>query len=331
MLTPPTMEDVRRAAERIAGVAVRTPLLTNPILDDLVGGRILLKCEVLQCTGSFKFRGGYTARGAMSVGAAPAGVVGPSAATPARGVAAAARLFGVRATIVMPADAPRIKLERTRRSGAHIVSYDRASTDRDDVVAEVIARDGGTLVHPFNDAAVMAGQGTVGLEIAAECGARGLQPDSVILPCAGGGLSAGVRLALRDSFPEIAVTLVEPEGFDDYGRSLASGRIVANSRTAGSVLDSLLSPSPGALGFAIHAASPESTACTVSDDEALAAVAFAFRELKLVVEPGGAAGLAAVLTGRVDCRKKTTVVVLSGGNIDDGVLSRALVSREASR
>jgi threonine dehydratase len=330
MLTPPTIEDVRRAAERIAGVAVRTPLLTNPILDERTGARVLLKCEVLQRTGSFKFRGAYNAIAAMKATERGRGVVAVSSGNHAQGVAEAARLYGIPATIVMPADAPRIKRARTERSGGRIVSYDRTSEDREKVAAEVIGRDGGTLIHPFNDREVIAGQGTIGLEIAADCRTADITPDMVAVPCSGGGLSAGVALALRDAYPGIEVMLVEPQGFDDYARSLKAGHAVSNPRAAGSVADALLSPSPGDLGFAIHTAAG-SSACAVSDDEALEAVAFAFRELKLVVEPGGAVALAALLSGRVECRGKTVAVVLSGGNIDEPVLTRALAAGETSR
>jgi threonine dehydratase len=328
--TVPTIDDVHRAAGRIAGVAVRTPLVANPILDERTGGRVFLKCEVLQRTGSFKFRGAYNAVAAMNATERGHGVVAVSSGNHAQGVAEAARLYGIPATIVMPADAPRIKRERTERSGARIVPYDRTSEDREKVAAEVIGRDGGTLIHPYNDRNVIAGQGTIGLEIAEDCRATGVTPDMVAVPCSGGGLSAGVGLALRDAYPGIAVMLVEPEGFDDYARSLAAGHAVSNARTSGSVADALLSPSPGSLGFAIHAAAG-SSACTVTDDEALAAVAFAFRELKLVVEPGGAVALAALLAGRVDCRGRTVAVVLSGGNIDESVLTRALAAGETSR
>ncbi len=241
----------------------------------------------------------------------------------AQGVAEAARLFGVPATIVMPADAPAIKRARTERSGARIVAYDRATRDRDEVAAEVLAEIGGTFIHPYNDANVIAGQGTIGLEIAEDCAALGLAPDAVVVPCGGGGLSSGVNLALRARYPDAAIHLVEPEGFDDYGRSLEAGAIRSNSATAGSVCDALMASAPGPLGFAINRANG-AIAHTISDAEALAAVAFAFNELKLVVEPGGAAALAAVLSGRLACRDRVMVIVLSGGNIDPPVLASAL-------
>ena len=229
----PTVADVRRAAERIAGHAVLTPLVSSPFLDERVGGRILLKCENLQRTGSFKFRGAYNALAALSRETRARGVVAVSSGNHAQGVAEAARLFGVRATIIMPADAPETKRLRTERSGGRIVTYDRAGEDRDAVAARTIAEHGGTLIHPFNDAAVIAGQGTIGLEIAADCAALGVRPDAVLMPASGGGLSAGIGLAVRDWSSQTEIVLVEPEGFDDYRRSLAAGEIVANAAHGG--------------------------------------------------------------------------------------------------
>ena len=319
----PTIADVRRAAERIAGHAVRTPLVANPFLDERVGGRVLLKCENLQRTGSFKFRGAYNALAALPRETRAHGIVAMSSGNHAQGVAEAARLFGVRATIIMPSDAPVTKRLRTERSGGRIVTYDRASADRDAVAARFIAEHGGTLIHPFNNAQVIAGQGTIGLEIAEDCAAAGLKPDAVLMPASGGGLSAGIGLAVRDWSGDTDIVLVEPEGFDDYRRSLAAGHIVANDHSAGSVCDALLINQPGRLSFAINRVNSAS-GVAVSDAEALAAVAFAFRELKLVVEPGGAVALAALLAGHVQASGRTLVVVLSGGNIDSDVLAEAL-------
>jgi len=324
--TLPTIADFRAAAERLTGHAVRTPLLSSPILDERAGGRILMKCENLQRTGSFKFRGAYNAIAAISRAARERGVVAVSSGNHGQGVAEAARLFGVHATIVMPADAPRIKRRRTERSGGRVVEYDRGREDREAVAARTIAEHGGTLIHPYDNANVIAGQGTVGLEVVADCAAAGISPAAIVIPCGGGGLAAGVGLAVRDAWPATAITLVEPEGFDDYGRSLRQGRIVANAAAAGSVCDALLAPSPGRIGFAINRDN-RAEAITVGDEAALAAVAFAFDELKLVVEPGGAVALAAILSGKLDGRGRTIVVVLSGGNIEDSVLARAFESR----
>ena len=321
----PIADDVHRAAERITGHAVRTPLVSSPALDEVTGAQVLLKCETLQRTGSFKFRGAYNAIAALTREAREAGVVAVSSGNHAQGVAEAARLFGIRATIVMPSDAPAAKRERTIRSGGRIVDYDRAREDRDAVAARVVAEHGGAFIHPYNDPNVIAGQGTAGLEIAEDCASHLLRPGVVVVPCGGGGLSAGVALAVHDKFPAAAIVLVEPEGFDDYGRSLREDRILSNSAASGSICDALLAPSPGPIGFRINRVN-YTHAVTVSDGEALAAVAYAFRELKLVVEPGGAVALAALLSGKVEAAGRTVIVLLSGGNIDEMVLQRALKS-----
>lgn len=321
----PSIEDIRIAAQRIAAEAVRTPLLTSAVLDQITGGRIYLKCENLQRTGSFKFRGAYNAIASLSADERARGIVASSSGNHAQGIAEAAQLFGTSATIVMPADAPTAKREGTLRRGAAIVDYDRARDDRDAVTAAIVSEKGAELIHAYNDRRVIAGQGTIGLEIADELAARYERADSVIVPCGGGGLSAGVGAAIAATSPGTQVYLAEPEGFDDYGRSLASGVIERNPRTGGSVCDALLAPQPGALGFAVNRETG-ARGVTASDAEALAAVAFAFRTLKLVVEPGGAVALASLLAGRVDARDKTTVVVLSGGNIDPDILGRALAA-----
>jgi len=321
----PTIADIRRAAERIAGHAVATPLLSHPFLDETVGGRIFLKCENLQRTGSFKFRGAYNTLAALDPAVRAKGVVAISSGNHAQGVAEAARIFGVSATIVMPADAPAIKKARTLRSGATVVDYDRMTEDREAVGARVLAEQGGTLIHPYDNADVVAGQGTTGLEIVAALAGLGVAPDAVLIPCSGGGLSSGIGVAVRDSHPATELMLVEPEGFDDYARSLAAGAILANEKTSGSVCDGLLSQSPGKISFALNRAN-RAHALTVSDREALAAVAFAFNELKLVVEPSGAVTLAALLSGRFDAEGRAVVAVLSGGNIDQAMLARALAT-----
>jgi threonine dehydratase len=322
---PPTIADIRRAAERIAGRAVATPLVSHPFLDEQVGGRIFLKCENLQRTGSFKFRGAYNALASLEPSVRARGVVAISSGNHAQGVAEAARLFGVKATIVMPADAPAIKKARTLRSGARVVDYDRAKEDREAVGVRVLAEEGGTLIHPYDNANVIAGQGTTGLEIVAALAEIGVAPDVVLIPCSGGGLSSGIGVAVRDAHAATELVLVEPEGFDDYARSLAAGEILANAKTSGSVCDGLLSQSPGPIGFALNRVN--ATGClTVTDDEALSAVAFAFNELKLVVEPSGAVTLAALLSRRFQAGGRTVVAVISGGNIDEAMLGRALAT-----
>ncbi len=328
MTTVPTFADIERARERIAGEAVRTPLLYSPILSERFSARVYLKPESLQRTGSFKFRGAYNMLSALDPAKRAQGVVAVSSGNHAQGVAEAARLFGVAATIVMPSDAPLPKRRRTERSGARVVPYDREKENRDEVVARVVAEVGGVFVHPFNDPFVIAGQGTVGLEIADDCAALGVAPDVVVVPASGGGLVAGAALALTTRFPAVAVYTAEPEGFDDYARSLKSGKRERNARQAGSISDALLVPDPGPIGFEMNK-KRLAGGLVVSDPETLVAVGYAFDELRLVVEPGGAVGLAALLTGRLQVAGKTIAIVLSGGNIGDDMLAAGLAAYRA--
>jgi threonine dehydratase len=318
----PTFDDVRAAAVRIRPEAVRTPLLPVGLPD---GDMIFVKAETLQRTGSFKFRGAFNRLSMIPEADRAPGVVACSSGNHAQGVAEAARVLGMPATIVMPADAPAMKLARTRAMGAAVVTYDRRTEDREAIAHEIASRTGATFVHPFDDAGVIAGQGTVGLEIAEDCAAHGLFPDTVLVCCSGGGLVSGIALALEQLAPETAVHTVEPAGFDDYARSIAAGERLRNDAVSGSICDALMSATPGAIGFEI-ARRRLSPGVVVTDADALAAVAFAARELKLVAEPGGAVALAAVLSGRVPTRGRTVVAVLSGGNIDDAMLARALSS-----
>ncbi len=322
---PPSLAEIEAAAYRLAPWAVRTPLLHSPRLDAALGGTILFKAEPLQRTGSFKFRGGFNA--VSQAGGRP--VVAYSSGNHAQGVAAAAALVGVPATIVMPADAPAIKIANTRADGAEVVLYDRARDDREALGAEIAARQGAVLIKPYDAAATIAGQGTCGLEIAAQCQDRGLAPDAVVVCCGGGGLVAGSALALRASFPEVAVYSAEPEGFDSTRRSLEAGRRTTTPPGAASVCDALLAREPGALTFAMNR-ELLAGGLAVRDVEVADAMLAAFEALKVVVEPGGAAALAAVLAGRLEVRKKVVVVVLSGGNVDVETF-RHLVSEAAVR
>lgn len=315
--------DIEAARKRLETHAVKTPLLRFPVLDEAVGGTVLIKPESLQRTGSFKFRGAFNRISQIPETDRSKGVVACSSGNHAQGVAASAKLLGIPATIVMPEDAPAIKLQRTRDYGATIVTYDRSSEDRDAIASEICARTGAVLVHPYNDPQVIAGQGTVGAEIAEQAKALNLLPDAVLACTGGGGLSSGIALALESDLPDAVFHTVEPEGFDDYARSLACGKRVANDRLSGSVCDALMSPEPGENGFAILKRLG-GQGLAVSDTEALAAVAFAFAELKLVVEPGGAAALAAVLSGKISAPGKVLAVVLTGGNIDPAMMQRAL-------
>ena len=318
----PVYTDVLAARDRLAGYAVRTPLLASPILSGRVGGRVFLKPECLQRTGSFKFRGGWNAVQALGAAAAH-GVVACSSGNHAQGVAEAARLAGIRAVIVMPSDAPALKRERTARSGAEIVLYDRIREDRDAIARTIAEEQGLTFIHPFDNPDVIAGQGTVGLEITDDCRSFGVAPDAVYVPCSGGGLAAGVALAVLEGFPDCSVQVAEPAAFDDYGRSLREGVPQRNPALSGSVSDALLAPAPGELTWAMNRARL-SGGVAASDAEALHAVGFAFDELRLVVEPGGAVGLAALLAGRIEARGRNVVLVLSGGNIADEILAEAV-------
>jgi len=317
----PTAADVDDAARRLAGVALRTPLLTSAALDAATGGRVFLKAETLQRTGSFKFRGAYNKLVAIPSEQRTGGVVAYSSGNHAQGVAAAAKLLGLRCVIVMPQDAPRAKRERTAALGAEIVLYDRERDDREAIAAEIAARRGATLVPPYDDAMIIAGQGTAGREIVEDLAALGLQPDVVVVTASGGGLTAGIALAVSARVPTAALYTAEPQGFDDHARSFRSGRREQNAAVSGTICDALMARTPGKLTFAINR-SLVGAGVVASDQEVAAAVAFAFSELKLVVEPGGAVALAALLTGKVDIRDKIAVAVLSGGNVDPELFSR---------
>lgn len=325
MMNPaaPVVGDIEAAAEFLQGYAVRTPLLEVPALNAAVGGRILLKAESLQRTGSFKFRGAFNFLSRIAPDIRARGVVAYSSGNHAQGVAAAAQIFGVPATIVMPADAPRMKVENTQGYGAHVVSYDRANEDREVIAAEIASQSGSTLVPPYDHPWTIAGQGTVGLEIAAQCAELNLRPDIVLVCCGGGGLTAGIALALADRCPDTQVITVEPAGFDDTRRSLETGDRVTNPKGAQSICDALLSPTPGALTFSIMK-ERGLTGLAVTDAEVRTAIAYAWRHLKIVVEPGGAVTLAALLSGKLDCEGKTVAATLSGGNVDAAIFRDCL-------
>ncbi len=321
--THPDFADVKLAAARLSGVAVRTPLLASPVLSERLGARCFLKPETLQRTGSFKFRGAYNKLSRLAEQACRAGVVAYSSGNHAQGVAAAAQLLGAPATIVMPADAPAIKLENTRGYGAEVLPYDRYREEREAVAQALIDERGSLLVPPYDDPDVIAGQGTVGLEIAEQAAEAGVALDAVLVCCGGGGLVSGTALALAELCPKTAVYSVEPEGFDDTARSLASGRREAVDPTASSFCDALLAKMPGELTFSLNSRLLKG-GLAVSDGEVAAAMAFAFRWLKLVVEPGGAVALAAALSGKLDLKGKAVAIVLSGGNVDPALYAKVL-------
>jgi len=320
----PTPDDVVAARARIAPFVVRTPMLRHAALDRITGGTVLLKPESLQRTGSFKLRGATNAIRQLSAAERQAGVVTFSSGNHAQAVACAAASMGLRATVFMPADAPRVKVDDTRSWGAEVIHFDRAKDDRAALGRAFAERTGAALVPPFEHPDVIAGQGTLALELAEDAASVGLRLDAFLSGVSGGGLISGCGLAFASVSPATRLWGVEPQGWDDTARSLAAGERVANAPGGGSTLcDSLLVETPGALTFALNQRLLAG-ALVVSDAEVLAAVAFAFRHLKLVVEPGGAVGLAALLAGRFDAGGKVIGVVLSGGNVDAAVFRRAL-------
>lgn len=318
-----SIDDVRSAAGQIEGVAVRTPLIENIRLNELAGGRVFVKPECLQHTGSFKFRGAYNRLSRLSEEEKKRGVLAFSSGNHAQGVARAAQLLGVSATIVMPEDAPTLKLEATRGYGAEVVLYDRYKEDREEVARRVAGDSGVIVVPPYNDPHIMAGQGTSALEAAEDLKALGLTPDQALVCCGGGGLASGSFTVYGDMFPGMQGYAVEPEEFDDVKRSLETGEIQSVDFGARSICDALLTPSPGHLTFPVLQKN-DVKGLTISDDEARAAVGFAARFLKLVAEPGGAAALAAVLAGKIETAGKTTVCIISGGNINPALLRECL-------
>ncbi|MEA2943938.1 MAG: threonine dehydratase [Bradyrhizobium sp.] len=318
---PVTPSDIDSAAEVLAPFAVRTPLLSSPALDERVGARVFIKPEMLQRTGSFKFRGAFNKLSSIPQAERGGGVVAFSSGNHAQGVAAAAQILNMRATIVMPADAPRSKRERTKGYGAEVVLYDRDREDREAIARGIAGEHGATLVPPYDDLKVIAGQGTVGREIAEDLAALGIAPDIVVAPASGGGLVAGVATAVKARYPQAMLMSAEPDGFDDHARSLRAGKREPHHAEGRTICDALMATVPGEITFAINQRLL-AQGVTASDPEVAAAVAFVFREFKLVVEPGGAVGLAALLAGRIEARGKTIVVVLSGGNVDADLYAR---------
>lgn len=311
----PNAADIAAAQKRLMGVAVRTPLINARVLDELLGAHVFLKAETLQRTGSFKFRGAYNKISSIPAERRAGGVVAYSSGNHAQGVAAAARLLGMPATIVMPSDAPKAKLARTLALGATVVSYDRNGEDRTAIADKILQERGATLVPPYDDPLIIAGQGTIGAEIVEDLERLNLKPEIVVIGVSGGGLAAGVSLGVKARVPEVEFYTVEPEGFDDTRRSFVSGHREQNDRLSGSICDALMSNTPGELTFPITR-ELIGQGLAVTDAEVGRAVRYAFEELKLVVEPGGAIGLAALLAGKLDIKGKVVVGVLSGGNVD---------------
>ena len=322
--TPPGIADIRRAAARLSGLIVETPLIESPELNKRFGARILFKPETLQRTGSFKFRGAYNKLSSLSEEDRSRGVVAFSSGNHAQGVAASAAMFGVKAVIAMPADAPAMKVGNVRKMGAEVVPFDRFRDDRMTVVRPYVER-GMVLVPPFDDPAIIAGQGTIGLELMAQAKALGVSLDAVVIPCGGGGLISGISVAVKDASPDTAVWAVEPEHFDDTRRSLDRRRKGFQRARPYSICDAILTAEPGAITFEINRKNLAG-AIAVSDKATAQAMRDAMAYLKLVVEPGGCVGLAALSSGEIELAGKCVAVVLSGGNVDFGTYAEIMAA-----
>ncbi|MEM7596075.1 MAG: threonine/serine dehydratase [Pseudomonadota bacterium] len=315
---------IRAAATRLDGHAVRTPLMTSPFLDEIAGRRLYVKPECLQHTGSFKYRGGRSAVSALDPDTRAKGVLAFSSGNHAQGVARAAAEFGVPSVIIMPNDAPQLKIDNTRALGAEVILYDRPNGQSREALGEEVQLERGmTLIKPYDEPQVIAGQGTCGLEIAQQAGALGLTEAEVLVCCGGGGFTSGVALALEAEAPDMHVRPVEPEGFDDVARSLKSGHIETNNQASGNICDAILTPSPGQITFPIikRLCGP---GIVISEDEALRAMALIFQRLKLVAEPGGAAAVAAALFHADEIEGDAVICTISGGNVDAPMFARAL-------
>ncbi|CVI19351.1 Threo-3-hydroxyaspartate ammonia-lyase [Agrobacterium fabacearum CFBP 5771] len=314
---------IEAARQRIGEHAVRTPLLSSHFLDEIAGRKLFVKAECLQRTGSFKFRGGWSAVSGLPADVRARGVIAFSSGNHAQGVALAARLHGVPAVIIMPSDAPKIKIDNTRDYGAEVVLYDRANDDRDAIGDRLSSERGLTLIRPYDEPLVIAGQGTVGLEIAEQGLELGIDAAEVLVPCGGGGLTSGISLALAAKAPNYKVRTSEPERFDDVARSLAAGKIERNATTSGSICDAIVTPQPGNITFPIMVGLC-GKGIAVTEDEALRAMVLAFNRLKVVVEPGGAVALAAALFHGNELESETVIAVASGGNVDPEIMASAL-------
>ncbi len=318
----PSYEGVLDAARQIDGVAVRTPLLESPAMNAVVGGRVLMKAESLQRAGAFKFRGAYNRISRLTDDEKARGVVAFSSGNHAQGVAAAAAMVGTRAIIVMPSDSPRVKVEGVIGFGGEVRFYDRWIESREAIGAAIAAERGSILVPPFDDPLIIEGQGTSALEMLDQADAPF---DQLLCGASGGGLMAGINLVMAERSPATQVFVVEPEAFDDTARSLAAGERVGHPQGAPSICDALMSPMPGVLTWPINRRL--AGAITVSDGEVAEAMRFAFRHLKIVLEPGGAVSLAALLAGKIETQGRTTAIVLSGGNVDPTLYAEIIEGR----
>ena len=312
---PVSVATVEAAARILRGVVTRTPLLENPEVNDRLGGRLLIKAENMQRTGAFKIRGAYTCISHLDAGQKAKGVIAYSSGNHAQGVALAARLLGTDALIVMPSDVPPAKMQATRALGAEIETFDRDTQNSDEVVERLRAQTGRTVVPPSADPHVLAGAGTVATEILEQAAALDATPDAVLVPCGGGGLTAATAVVMHTLSPRTQVYAVEPALFDDTRRSLAAGKRVGNPKGLRTICDAIMTPIPNTVTFPINL-DLLAGGLVASDDEVRAAMRFAFEHYKIVVEPGAAVGIAAILDGRIDITGKTVATVVTGGNVD---------------
>ena len=320
---PLNFADVVQAAQRLNGMAYRTPLLEFAPLNAACGGRVLVKAETLQRTGAFKFRGAYNYVASLDAQTLARGVATFSSGNHGQAVALAAKLAGAKATVIMPSDAPELKIRGVRSHGADLILYDRFTEDREAIAKSLVERTGAVFISPYDDLLVMAGQGTLGLELMEQAQALGAQVDVALVPCGGGGLISGVATAIKGVDARVQVYGVEPAECDDTRRSLEAGERLSNAPTARSICDSLLTPTPGKLTFAVNQHLLEA-GLAVSDEEVKHAMRWAFENLKLVIEPGGCVALAALLTGKLDLQQRTAAIVLSGGNVDPAFFANVL-------
>ncbi len=326
MMHTASFAGVQDAARQLLGPAVRTPLIESPALNERVGGRVLMKAETLQRAGAFKFRGAWNRISRLTPDELKRGVVAYSSGNHAQAVACAARMMGTSAVIVMPADSPKVKVDGVIGFGGEVRMYDRYTESREAIGEEIARTRGSILVRPFDDPFVIEGQGTIGLEIMEQAPELGVGPlDQLVCGASGGGMIAGINLSMAALSPETPVIAVEPRDYNDMQLSIAAGERLTHAPAKGTICDALMTERPGELTFPINRRVDRVE--TVSDAEVAEAVRYAFHALKLVLEPGGAVSLAAVLSGKVEARDRTTAVILSGGNVDPALFAAIIENR----
>ena len=320
---PVTADGVRRAAERIHGHAVRTPLIENNVLNDAVGGRVFVKAEPLQIGGSFKFRGAFNLISQLNADERARGVLAWSSGNHAQGIARAARHFGTKASIIMPEDTPALKVEQVKAFGAEIITYDRYTEDREAIAKPILEKTNMALAPSFDHPDIIEGQGTLGLETVEDARARGAELDAFIVCCGGGGLTSGCATIVDDISPKTEMWIAEPEGFDDTWLSIQKGEHVSVDVSQRTICDAIATPTPGRLTFPIMKKLVRG-GVNLTEAEVGAAMLFAFKYLKIVAEPGGAVALAAILSGKFDGKGKTTAITISGGNVDPALFAQII-------